>query len=81
MSFFFFFPSQQGPFGYRGEYGEKGIPGYPGARVSKVETCAGKTLHHNDSANISMWLMLEFIPLNNRAHLDSTGLLALLDRG
>lgn len=28
--FFFYF---KGPFGYRGEYGEKGIPGYPGARV------------------------------------------------
>lgn len=30
----FFSTSFQGPFGFRGEYGEKGIPGYPGARVS-----------------------------------------------
>lgn len=29
----FFFTCFQGPFGFRGEYGEKGIPGYPGARV------------------------------------------------
>lgn len=28
----------QGPFGYRGEYGEKGIPGYPGARVRANRT-------------------------------------------
>lgn len=28
-----FYTSFQGPFGYRGETGEKGIPGYPGARV------------------------------------------------
>lgn len=77
---FFFFPSKQGPFGYRGEYGEKGIPGYPGARVSKVEKCAVKRLHADDFSNISLWLILDFIPLNNRVLLDSMGLLALLDR-
>lgn len=31
--FYFFLFYFKGPFGYRGEYGEKGIPGYPGARV------------------------------------------------
>lgn len=74
-------PSEQGPFGYRGEYGEKGIPGYPGARVSKVERRAVKRRHTDDFSNISFWLMLDFLPLNNRALLGSTGLLALLDRG
>lgn len=30
---FLFVAESQGPFGYPGEYGEKGIPGYPGSRV------------------------------------------------
>lgn len=51
--------SEQGPFGYRGEYGEKGIPGYPGARVSQPEKCAVKRLPSANFTNNSLWLMLD----------------------